>query len=223
MAFSFAGPLGQGRQQGFQLGQGGAAPAALPTAAVPDLAALLQGGGGVDIGSIVALLQGLVPDGGGFGLTGPVQQASPHLPSRSRTANTAPPPEAHGQPPSRSRTANQPSGDTGFPKSGSSTSVFQAPLQGGTLSRAQEIARLVGGTVGTQGNQASPADTDPTLFSRVNSTITIDGKVFTFNQLEIALQDRGTAGLANMLALEGGITNQFTNDNATAGSFGRFS
>ncbi len=203
--------------EGFQLGMGGGPQGTAPLP-VPEMAGLAQAlgqGGGVDIGALLGFLQSLGTPASGnqrfagdLGLTGPAQDGAPPAPDRR-----APP---------RSRSARSPAARSRFPSSGSSTSVFQAPLEGGTLSRAQEIANLVGGTVNTQGLQRTPADTNPDLFDRVNTTITIGGKDFTFNQLEIALQNRGKAGLANTLALEGGITNDFTNTNATAGSHGKF-
>lgn len=203
--------------EGFQLGAGGGPQrAALPVPSTSDLTQALGQGGGVDIGALLGLLQSLSPPAtgsqrfaGDLGLTGPTQDGAP-APGGSR------------RPPPRSRAASGPRPAKRFPSGGSSTSVFQAPLRGGTLSRAQEIANLVGGTVATQGLTKGPADTDSDLFDRVNTVINIGGKDFTFNQLEIALQNRGTAGLANTLALEGGVTNQFTNDNATAGKFGKF-
>lgn len=227
--------------EGFQLGQGrdprGASSLPVPNAS--DLTQALGQGGGVDIGALLGFLQSLSSPAtdsqrfaGDLGLTGPTQGEAPvaslalPAPVASPAPASSPAPEISRRPPPRSRAASGPRparpSPRRFPSSGSSTSVFQAPLRGGTLSRAQEIANLVGGTVATQGLTRGPADTDPDLFDRVNTVINIGGKDFTFNQLEIALQNRGTAGLANTLALEGGITNEFTNTNATAGSFGKF-
>ncbi len=203
-------------QQGFQLGGGGQQTAPLPVPAGGDLAGLLSGGGGAgEILSLISMLQSMqqqtpqaVPQAQEplLNLTGPVDGQKP--PPRSRTAQTP-----------RATALSTPS--SGFTRS-NTPAPFQGGITGNTTQRAQEIARLVGGTVGSQGIKNEGQFISPTQQNRVDTTIIINGKPFSFTQLEIALLNRGTNGLANTLALEGGITNEFTNANATAGPHGKF-
>lgn len=224
-------------QSGFQLGAGSQNPSAgLPLPNTPDLSSLLGGGGGGGAGEIlglVSMLQSLVGAGGGrsgglpsLGLTTPLSQGgglreeSVNDPRRLQNdPRVSTPSRQVGRTPSNSG-PNDPRSGQSFRQN--PPPAFQGSFRGGTAGRAQEIARLVGGTVTNAGLEVGPQFTDSDQFNRANATITVNGQVFSFTQLENALVNRGINGLANTLALEGGITNQFTNDNATAGQFGRF-
>ena len=233
--FGFGLPPRIGQQQGggFQLGQSNRQVAPLPVGAAPNLATSLGQGGGIDPGSILALLQSIgsqAPQNspvfqGGLGLTTPLSNTGRECPPGTIDAQglcipDIRPPLGGGNAPSRKGSTPNRSSGAAFQRN--TPEAFQGGITGNTLTRAQEIARLVGGTVGSQGVEDEGQFISDTQRNRVDTTIMIDGRPFSFTQLENALVNRGTAGLANTLALGGGITNQFTNDNATAGRFGRF-
>lgn len=211
MAFNFGTlPLTGPVQGGFQLGA--AAPVSAGALPIAPGVAPPSGGGGFDIGAALGLIQNLAQPQG-LGLTGPPPGQGQST-SRSQPGTT--------RSPTRSRSGGSGGGSQTSRRSTFDANLFNSSFRGQTGNRAQEIARLVGGTVTNQGIEQGPEFIDSDQFDRVNTTITIGGRPFSFTQLENALVNRGVAGLANTLALEGGVTNQFTNDNATAGSFGRF-